>query len=427
MSIGTSTQRVLRDLCVDTGADFTICDSAFMKAHWGKDALNHLTQPDQLPKLRSATGHNLKMLGIVKGTLLLGEYKLTIRVLVYEGSMSVFLLGSDAFYDRLIYDRGLYIAFPQDICPPIPIKYELAKKLVQIVHQTQISPRSSAIVQVQVTNNTRLTGKEVLLTPVNDLNLQGFHPYKDTPNILMENETPVRNTVAVIDSHGNSFVLIENDTDDILTILPNFDIAYVELIQAEEGNVNLVNPEIDLEKTNSLKKDGQWPISALKNELIDKIPSNVIVQWDKIQAGNQGCEASESPLTCEHNINYVHDKVERRQLLDGTGEGFPIPPSADSVHPDQDLDTDPEAWLKGVEHSHLTDMEWTKLKVILLRNKDAFSKSKTEIGCCNYFKVISYSWKYMVCACRQRRFPYTIEFLNDLISCLIKGLRESDL
>ena len=36
MSIGTSSQLVLADLCVDTGADFTICDSAFLKAHWGK-------------------------------------------------------------------------------------------------------------------------------------------------------------------------------------------------------------------------------------------------------------------------------------------------------------------------------------------------------------------------------------------------------
>jgi hypothetical protein len=40
---------------------------------------------------------------------------------------------------------------------------------------------------------------------------------------------------------------------------------------------------------------------------------------------------------------------------------------------------------------------------------------------------VSYSWNYMVCAYRQRRFPYTIEYLNDLISYLIKGLRKSDL
>ncbi len=32
----------------------------------------------------------------------------------------------------------------------------------------------------------------------------------------------------------------------------------------------------------------------------------------------------------------------------------------------------------------------------------------------------------MVYEYRQRRFPCTIEFLNDLISCLVKGLRKSD-
>ena len=103
MSIGTSSPLVIADLCVDTGADFTICDSAFLLAHYGKDALaSYLTYPDRIPKLRSATGHSLQMLGIVKGTLYLGECKLNLDVLVYEGTVSVFLLGSDAFYDRLI-------------------------------------------------------------------------------------------------------------------------------------------------------------------------------------------------------------------------------------------------------------------------------------------------------------------------------------
>ena len=59
----------------------------------------------------------------------------------------------------------------------------------------------------------------------------------------------------------------------------------------------------------------------------------------------------------------------------GTGEGFPIPPAADSIHPDQDLDLDPEAWLKNVEHKHLSDEDWTKLQAVLLTNKEEYSKS----------------------------------------------------
>jgi hypothetical protein len=40
--------------------------------------------------------------------------------------------------------------------------------------------------------------------------------------------------------------------------------------------------------------------------------------------------------------------------------------------------------------------------------------------------IVSYSWNYMVFAYRQRRFLCAIEFLNDLISGLVKRLRKSD-
>ena len=139
----------------------------------------------------------------------------------------------------------------------------------------------------------------------------------------------------------------------------------------------------------SVSPDGQWPISALKGELADKVPSNVLIRWDKINKTTYLKENSlkDSPENV-HNANYVHDKEERKHLLDGTGEGFPTPPAADSIHQDQDLDEiDPEAWLTSVEHEHLSDADWEKLKEVLLKNKEAFSKSKTEIGCCNYFKV----------------------------------------
>jgi hypothetical protein len=51
---------------------------------------------------------------------------------------------------------------------------------------------------------------------------------------------------------------------------------------------------------------GQCPISALKNELIDKIPSNFIVQWDKIKNDNPGCEALNSPANHVPNVNYTY-------------------------------------------------------------------------------------------------------------------------
>ena len=91
----------------------------------------------------------------------------------------------------------------------------------------------------------------------------------------MKYKTPVRNTVSVIDPQGNSFVLIENDSDDILTILPNICIANAELISEEDGEVNLASLATDQEKTSSVCPTGQWPISALQGELADKIPSNM--------------------------------------------------------------------------------------------------------------------------------------------------------
>ena len=219
MSIGTSHELREADLCVDTGADFTVCDSAFLTRNFGPDALKHLRQPWRLPILRSASGHMLKMLGVIDTVIHLGSYVLSITALVHEEDICVFLLGSDAFYNRLIYDRGMYLAFPESKYPPIPIKYELVKKLVKAVTQYQIPPRSSAVIQVNVTDNARITGKEVLLTPMNPYYSNNTHPYKGIA--FIDNEVPVRNTVSTIDSHGNSFVLMENDTDDILTILPD--------------------------------------------------------------------------------------------------------------------------------------------------------------------------------------------------------------
>jgi hypothetical protein len=384
MSLGDSETLYRADLCVDTGADFTIMNTAFIEAYFGKQALKLIYHPGRLPVLKSATGHKLEMMGVIETIIHFGEYKMAVPVLVHDESVPVFLLGSDVIYGRLIIDRGMYLSFPDDNYPPIPIKYELVQRMVKSVDQCQIAPRSSAVIKVNVTDNTRITGKEVLLTPMTTCT-KNVHPYKGTT--FMEDESPIRNTVSTIDSDGNSFVLVENDTDDILTILPDYNIAQAELIQDKDGSVNMVNFEIDQEKTESLSKDGKWPISALKNELHGKIPSNVVVQWEKLNLQYNNCKDNDSPLVNEHKAYYVHDKEERKHLLDGTGEGFPIPPAADSIHPDEEVDPDPEAWLKNVEHEHLSKSDWDKLRAVLVNNKEAFAKSKTEIGSCKYIKV----------------------------------------
>lgn len=210
---------------------------------------------------------------------------MNLNVLVHEGKSCIFLLGCDSFYDRLIFDRGMYLAFAEDKYPHIPIQYEMSRQTVKAVERYRVAPRSSALIQVQVTNNPQFTGRDVIITSMNEQECSNTDCCafdSSTPDNL-----PVRNTVSVIDSLGKSFVLVENDTDDILTILPDIDIARVEFITDDEStltneDINLISYRLDEEKLTENQKK-KWPISALKNELSDKLPSNVIVRWDNIR------------------------------------------------------------------------------------------------------------------------------------------------
>jgi hypothetical protein len=356
-------------VCVDTGADITLCDSAYLLAHFGKDAAKHLIPIDKPPKLRSATGHNLEILGTLSILLYLGEYEMEVQIIVYEGTSCIFLLGNDSFYGRLIYDRGMFLSFADENYPPIPIQYQLDKDKVKALKEYSVAPKTHALIQVKVTNCPQLTGKEIILTPLEDGN-EGFcrNCSINCDGLVQNEHLPVRNTIAVIDSLGCAPLLVQNDTEDILTIYPNNEIALVNFISEQGNEINKISFEIEKDLLQPQPKDG-WPYSALKGELKDRIPPNMIVQWDKIPG-----KAPEDPANEPHEINYVHDKEERKHLLDGTGEGFPTPPAPDSIHPDADLDSGPEAWLKDVDHSHLSDPQWDKLKKVLLDHSAAFSK-----------------------------------------------------
>ena len=387
IKVGESKRSVSAYVCVDTGADVTLCDSTYLISHFGKDALKHVVPMSRPPKLRSATGHNLEILGKVALLLYLGEYELDVQVLVYKGESSIFLLGNDSFYGRLIYDRGISLSFADSSYPPIPILYELDRDKVKAIKQYHVAPRSHALIQVKVTDSPQLTGKEVMISPLNEEDHNSFKEHIEDgcpANFMFDNYVPVRNTVGVIDSQGHSILLVQNDTDDILTINPEVEIAQVNFISADlilknTNDENQVNYVID----DSVSKDRekQWPISALTGEFKDTIPSNVLIRWETIRSK---IKTTNDP----HNVNFVHDKEERKHLLDGTGEGFPTPPAAQSIHPEADSDPlDPDAWMSNIEHEHLTDQEWSKLKKVLLSNSEAFAKTKTEIGCCNYFRV----------------------------------------
>ena len=385
MKIENSSKKVEGYVCVDTGADITLCDNTYLITHFGKNALNHLTKMTKPPKLRSATGHNLEILGLLNLILYLGEYELEAQVIVYEGTSSIFLLGNDSFYGRLIYDRGLFLSFAEGNYPPIPIQYQLEKEKVKAIKTYQVAPKSHALIQVKVTDSPQLTGKEIILTSLAEENCN--HPHYGCNYDSGNTQIPIRNTVATIDSLGNAPLLIQNDTEDVLTISSEVEIASVNFLSLENDEVKEVNYVLD--NTPLQKEKEGWPFSALQGELKNKLPSNIEVIWDKVSGQYINLVNSKSDSLAEDipNANYVHDKEERKQLLDGTGEGFPTPPAADSVHPDEDNTEDPEAWLSNIEHAHLTDEEWSKLRKVILDHSNAFSKSKTEIGCCNYFRV----------------------------------------
>ncbi len=182
---------------------------------------------------------------------------------------------------------------------------------------------------------------------------------------------PIRNTISKIDSNGNSILLVYNDTDDILTILPESEIARAELITSEFDDINqITSDETGIVEMSTQEPEEKWPISALKGELKERLPSNVVLQWDNIIGTKNDNNDSEEPV---HYVNYIHDREEKKDLLDGTGEGFPTPPAACPEDPKINLDSDPEAWLENVTHSHLSDSQWIKLRNVLIKYRDAFS------------------------------------------------------
>jgi hypothetical protein len=57
-------------------------------------------------------------------------------------------------------------------------------------------------------------------------------------------------------------------------------------------------------------------------------------------------------------------KRKEKNLLDGTGEGLPAPPAADSIKEGESNKVeDPDQWMNSIEHSHLSKEEWEKLSV----------------------------------------------------------------
>ena len=129
-------------------------------------------------------------------------------------------------------------------------------------------------------------------------------------------------------------MMVENTSEDILKI-PNY--AQVATI------------------TSVYEKKGLWAKEALQGKLKELLPSHIKIRSKKLLSTEECGE--ETP---EENINYIHDKEERKNLLDGTGEGLPAPPAAESIKEgESEKPEDPDQWLNSVEHSHLSCLLYT--------------------------------------------------------------------
>ena len=133
---------------------------------------------------------------------------------------------------------------------------------------------------------------------------------------------------------------------------------------------------------NVYNQRGLWANEALNGKLKELLPPHIKVRQKKLLT----TENQEEEMSV--NVNCIQDKRERKDLLDGTGEGLPAPPAAESIKEGESNKTeDPDEWLNSVEHLHLSEEEWIKLRELLLKRNEAFSKTKTEVGCCRYFKL----------------------------------------
>jgi len=247
-------------ICVDTGADLTVCTSQFLIHHFGEAAMNKVEKKDFIdPDLKSATGHPLQMMGTIKVNITLGTYTFRTKVLVYKHDKVTFLLGNDCVYDRLIYNAGRTISFVDPIHAPVPIKYFKPFKFATTINYCSIAPNTSALIEVQVSKPHGIPNPSVLISPVQDqlMTLDGSCSH-------------LADTVTTVNENGTAYTWVENNTEDQLDIFPNVQIAEVTVVTEQVNSVlkqfvteNYVPEQINTE-IGSDQTTEHWSIEAMR-------------------------------------------------------------------------------------------------------------------------------------------------------------------
>ncbi len=105
--------------------------------------------------------------------------------------------------------------------------------------------------------------------------------------------TPFRDSVSIVDDAGNALMMVENVSEDILKIPSSAQVALVTDVHSQRG---------------------LWAKEAIEDKLKDLLPPHIKVRSKKLLTTDSNHEDE-----VDLNINYIHDKKERKDLLDRTG------------------------------------------------------------------------------------------------------------
>jgi len=358
-------------ICIDSGADLTVCTSQFLIRYFGPESLKQVkTEGFKDPDLKSATGHTLKMMGRIAVCITLGTYTFEANVLVYSHKNAVFLVGNDCIYNRLIYNAGQTIAFVDSSHKPVPLKYFKPFKSATTIRYCSVAPHSSSLVEVQVSKPQGIPCQTILLSPIKG-HLEG-------PGGLYSH---VADTVSTVAENGTAYAWVENNTDDQLDIFPDVPIAEVTVISDQINSIVKDSISRRFDKTDH---NESWSLKAFK-ALKDKLPVSLKINWNYLEGSSEATtdasldmkHISLPEITEGHQVNLIQDKFERAQFIDGSGTEFPSP----CAHELSDLPQDPNntEWIEKVDRDHLTPEQWILLKDLILRKSQAFAKHKGDI------------------------------------------------
>jgi hypothetical protein len=132
--------RCIWHACIDTGSERTVCTLPCALDLVG-DRLQFLLQhPANMPNLRSASGHPLKIMGVLNTKIKIGKFQIQHPVIVYDGPQREALLGNDVIKGNLIIDRSEKLKFADSTITPVDIKYRSHAKLGSTLTKTIIGP-----------------------------------------------------------------------------------------------------------------------------------------------------------------------------------------------------------------------------------------------------------------------------------------------